>query len=110
MMTAAADASPPLDFSFRNLTSVGDLDGTKPRRGVKRYRKSASGLYDCHAIRLNNNQLMSIHGIHATLYQVWISTGFRVKHITGHLISPNQIQKIKKQAKMTLYYWIGMKK
>jgi len=48
-----------------------DLGCTKPRHSVKRYRKSASGLYDCHALRLNNNHLMSIRGIHAILYQVW---------------------------------------
>ncbi|PNF38262.1 hypothetical protein B7P43_G11618 [Cryptotermes secundus] len=69
-MITAAGVSPPLDFSFRNLTSVEDLGDTKPRRGVKRYRKSPSGLYDCYALRLNNNHLMSVRGIHAILYQV----------------------------------------
>jgi len=78
-MISAADASPPLDFSFRNLTSVKDLGSTKPRHSVKRYRKSASGLYDCHALRLNNNHLMSIRGIHAILYQVWKLLIFAVK-------------------------------
>jgi hypothetical protein len=71
-MICAAGSSPPLDFSFRNLTSVEGLDDTKPRRGVKRYRKSASGLYDCRALRLNNNHLMSVRGIHAILCQVCI--------------------------------------
>jgi hypothetical protein len=91
-------ASPPLDFSFRNLTSVDDLGGTKPRRGVKRYRKSASGLYDCHALRLNNNQLMSVHGIHAVLYQVWTSTGFKVRcNFIGYLMPLHQIYRLRKR-------------
>jgi len=78
-MTSAAGASPPLDFSFRNLNSVKDLGSTKPRHSVKRYRKSASGLYNCHALRLNNNHLISIRGIHAILYQVWKLLIFAVK-------------------------------
>jgi len=78
-MMSAAGASPPLDFSFRNLTSVKDLGSTKPRHSVKRYRKSASGLYNCHALRLNNNHLISIRGIHAILYQVWKLLIFGVK-------------------------------
>ncbi|XP_069683653.1 leucine-rich repeat-containing protein 51-like [Periplaneta americana] len=63
-------SSPPLDYSFRNLTSVQALGDAKPRRGLKRYRRSSSGLYDCHALRLNNNQLPSIQGLHAASYQV----------------------------------------
>ena len=78
-MMSAADASPPLDFSFRNLTSVKDLGSIKPRHSVKRYRKSASGLYDCYALRLNNNHLMTIRGIHAILYQVCKLLIFTVK-------------------------------
>ncbi|PSN44403.1 Leucine-rich repeat-containing protein 51 [Blattella germanica] len=69
-MTTGRLSSPPLDFSFRNLVSLTDLGKTKPRRGLKRYRRSTSGLYQCQALRLNNNHLASIQGIQSICYQV----------------------------------------
>ncbi|KAJ9579153.1 hypothetical protein L9F63_024739 [Diploptera punctata] len=69
-MPSGKESNPPLDYSFRNLISVDELGKTKPRRGLKRYHKTPSGLYECQALRLNNNQLTSIQGIHSICYQL----------------------------------------
>ncbi|XP_066995349.2 leucine-rich repeat-containing protein 51 [Anabrus simplex] len=79
-----AEASPPLDYSFRDLRSVQELSAQGPRRSVKRYRRSQAGLYACRALRLNNNLLTSIRGLHAAVFQVldqpdlltWIDLSF----------------------------------
>ncbi|KAK7866919.1 hypothetical protein R5R35_001659 [Gryllus longicercus] len=65
-----ATLGPPLDYSFRNLSSVEELQRRGPRRGVRRYRRSPGGLYRCVALRLNNNQLASVRGLHHAVFQV----------------------------------------
>lgn len=62
-MSSADNAGPPLDFSFKNLTSIDGLQNEKPRRGVKGYKKSKAGRYLCTSLRLNNNHLTNIDGI-----------------------------------------------
>ncbi|XP_075237008.1 leucine-rich repeat-containing protein 51-like [Lycorma delicatula] len=66
----SGDTGPPLDYSFKGLTSIEDLRLQRPRRGVKKYRKASTGRYNCTALRLNNNQLVTVHGIHAVAYQL----------------------------------------
>lgn len=61
---------PPLDFSFKNLTSIDGLQNEKPRRGLKGYKKSKAGRYLCTALRLNNNHLSNIDGISNLTNQV----------------------------------------
>ncbi|KAF6209877.1 hypothetical protein GE061_015630 [Apolygus lucorum] len=61
---------PPLDYSFKGLTSIETLKDEKPRKGVKTYKKSSGGRYSCTSLRLNNNYLDNINGIHATALQL----------------------------------------
>ncbi|XP_054289083.1 leucine-rich repeat-containing protein 51-like [Macrosteles quadrilineatus] len=69
-MIRIRETAPPLDYSFKNLEKIDELHLQRPRRGVKRYRRTSSGRYSCTSLRLNNNQLTTIHGIHAVAYQI----------------------------------------
>ncbi|BES96668.1 Leucine-rich repeat-containing protein [Nesidiocoris tenuis] len=60
----AENFGPPLDYSFKGLTSLDSLKDEKPRKGVKSYKKSSGGRYSCTSLRLNNNYLDNINGIH----------------------------------------------
>uniref|UniRef100_A0A1B6LT49 Leucine-rich repeat-containing protein 51 n=1 Tax=Graphocephala atropunctata TaxID=36148 RepID=A0A1B6LT49_9HEMI len=69
-MIRIKETAPPLDFSFKSLENIEGLHLMKPRRGVKRYRRTTSGRYSCTSLRLNNNHLTLVHGIHAVAYQL----------------------------------------
>ena len=69
-MAGSGSASPPLDYSFSNLHSIEDLIGQRPRRGLKRYRRTESGRYACQAWRLNNNLMRSLDGIQTIAYEL----------------------------------------
>lgn len=88
-MIRVRESAPPLDFSFKNLDDIENLHMLKPRRGVKRYHRTSSGRFSCTSLRLNNNHLTTVHGIHAVTYQVQqtrqksVDVVF-VKHCTSH--------------------------
>ncbi|XP_014254242.1 leucine-rich repeat-containing protein 51-like [Cimex lectularius] len=63
-MSNCESFGPPLDYSFKSLTSIEGLANEKPRRGVKSYKRNKAGRYSCTSLRLNNNYLTSISGIH----------------------------------------------
>lgn len=69
-MIRIKETAPPLDYSFKNLENIESLQMMRPRRGVKRYRRTSSGRYACTSLRLNNNHLTTVHGIHGVAYQV----------------------------------------
>lgn len=70
MAHSKAPHAAPLDFSFKSLTNIEDLKNLKPRYGLKKYQRTHSGRYDCTAVRLNNNHLETVNGIHSVLSQV----------------------------------------
>ncbi|XP_039297026.1 leucine-rich repeat-containing protein 51 [Nilaparvata lugens] len=95
------ETGPPLDYSFKSLSSIEELKMQRPRRGVKRYRKASTGRYNCTALRLNNNQLVSVHGIHAVAYQLlehpetltWLDLSFnRITVVPPEITSFNALK------------------
>lgn len=62
--------SPPLDYSYRGITYMTDIRDTRPRKGLKPYKRSLSGRFWCSSFRLNNNNIRTIYGISDIVHQV----------------------------------------
>ncbi|XP_050423178.1 leucine-rich repeat-containing protein 51-like [Adelges cooleyi] len=84
-----------LDYSFRDLESIGEIEFLKPRKGLRPYKCSAScGLYMCNAWRMNNNRLTNIRGIVSTAFNLldrpehltWLDLSFnKITHLTNEI-------------------------
>lgn len=61
---------PPLDFSFKNIETIESLKTEKPRKGNKNHKKTKDGKYSCFSLRINNNYLENISGIHSVCLEV----------------------------------------
>ncbi|XP_014272326.1 leucine-rich repeat-containing protein 51 [Halyomorpha halys] len=61
---------PPLDFSFKNIETIESLKTEKPRKGNKGYKKTKEGKYSCVSLRLNNNYIENISGIHSICLEI----------------------------------------
>jgi len=55
---------PPLDYSFRNISSLSSLPSRFPRQSLRKQRRSPSGRYNSNVIRLSNNNLVDTHGLY----------------------------------------------
>lgn len=55
---------PPLDYSFRNISSLNHLEKRYPRQSLRRNRRSPSGRYNSNVIRLANNNLVDMKGLY----------------------------------------------
>ncbi|KAL0267631.1 UNVERIFIED_CONTAM: hypothetical protein PYX00_009846 [Menopon gallinae] len=62
---------PPLDYSYRGIMYVEDIRFTRPRKGLKPYKRSDAGRFWGSTFRLNNNSLVTIRGIYDTVQQVF---------------------------------------
>lgn len=72
-MISLGMTSPPLDYSYRGITYMTDIRDTRPRKGLKPYKRSFSGRFWCSSFRLNNNNIRTIHGIYDIVHQVSLS-------------------------------------
>lgn len=61
---------PPLDYSYRGIMYIEDIRFTRPRKGLKPYRRSDTGRFWGSTFRLNNNSLVTVRGIYDTVQQV----------------------------------------
>ncbi|EEB12406.1 leucine-rich repeat-containing protein, putative [Pediculus humanus corporis] len=64
-------SSQQLDYSFRGLIYVSDIQQTRPRNGLKPYKRSPAGRFWCSSFRLNNNNIVSVQGIRDMVFQVF---------------------------------------
>lgn len=56
---------PPLDYSFRNISSLETLERHRPpRQSLRKQRRSPSGRYNSNVIRLANNNLVDTDGLY----------------------------------------------
>uniref|UniRef100_A0A3B4B9T5 Leucine-rich repeat-containing protein 51 n=1 Tax=Periophthalmus magnuspinnatus TaxID=409849 RepID=A0A3B4B9T5_9GOBI len=55
--------SPPVDLSFRNLSTMTDAMAEIPRRGVRPLTPDSRGRYHSRAVRLNNNNISDLTGV-----------------------------------------------
>eukprot|EP00093_Oithona_nana_P004794 04794.XXX_174916_175636_1 [CDS] Oithona nana genome sequencing. len=56
---------PPLDYSFRNISSLEKLERNRPpRQSLRKNRRSPSGRYNSNVIRLANNNLVDTTGLY----------------------------------------------
>lgn len=55
---------PPLDYSFRNISSLSSLPSRFPRQSLRKQRRSPSGRYNSNVIRLSNNNLVDTQGLY----------------------------------------------
>lgn len=62
--SASSSFGPPLDYSFRNISSLSHLEKRYPRQSLRRQRRSPSGRYNSNVIRLANNNLVDTKGLY----------------------------------------------
>jgi len=55
---------PPLDYSYRNISSLSSFPSRYPRQSLRKQRRSPSGRYNSNVIRLSNNNLSDTHGLY----------------------------------------------
>ncbi|KAK6634740.1 hypothetical protein RUM43_012142 [Polyplax serrata] len=60
-----------LDYSFRGITYVSDIKQTRPRNGLKPYKRSPTGRFWCSSFRLNNNNIVTVQGIKDLVHQIF---------------------------------------
>ncbi|PIK37758.1 hypothetical protein BSL78_25409 [Apostichopus japonicus] len=60
---ARNEYGPPLDFSFKSLTSFTDVQDENPREGKKKVKKTGEGKICTTAIKFNNNTLTDLNGL-----------------------------------------------
>ncbi|KAL1138040.1 hypothetical protein AAG570_009735 [Ranatra chinensis] len=99
MVTLTDINGPPLDFSFKGLHCLDEMKTEKPRQGMRKYKRAASGKYICTSVRLNNNLFQSVIGIHDVIHELieqpdkltWLDLSFnRLSSLANELTSlPN---------------------
>merc|ERR1712038_1349360 len=64
-VSANFNYGPPLDYSFRNISSLEKLERHRPpRQSLRKQRRSPSGRYNSNVIRLANNNLVDTTGLY----------------------------------------------
>ncbi|KAL2096251.1 hypothetical protein ACEWY4_008399 [Coilia grayii] len=58
---------PPLDFSFKCLSSMADVLSEEPNQGLQPLRRSSDKKFNSRALRLNNNIITDVTGLHVTM-------------------------------------------
>lgn len=81
---------PPLDYSFRNISSLSALPCRFPRQSLRKQRRSPSGRYNSNVIRLSNNSLSTTRG----LYQLALDLVECPEEIAWLDLSFNEIQEV----------------
>jgi len=81
---------PPLDYSFRNISSLSSLPTKYPRQSLRKQRRSPSGRYNSNVIRLSNNNLVDTHG----LYQLALDLVECPENIAWLDLSFNDIEEV----------------
>jgi len=81
---------PPLDYSFRNISSLSSLPSRYPRQSLRKQRRSPSGRYNSNVIRLSNNNLVDTHG----LYQLALDLVECPENIAWLDLSFNDIEEV----------------
>lgn len=81
---------PPLDYSFRNISSLSTLPSRFPRQSLRKQRRSPSGRYNSNVIRLSNNSLVDTRG----LYQLALDLVECPEDIAWLDLSFNHIQEV----------------
>jgi len=61
---SSSSYTPALDYSFRNISSLNDLEQRQPRQILRKQRRSPSGRYNSNVIRLANNNLVDTKGLY----------------------------------------------
>jgi len=63
--SVSTNYGPPLDYSFRNISSLEKLERHRPpRQSLRKQRRSPSGRYNSNVIRLANNNLVDTTGLY----------------------------------------------
>lgn len=81
---------PPLDYSFRNISSLSSLPSRFPRQSLRKQRRSPSGRYNSNVIRLSNNSLVDTRG----LYQLALDLVECPEDIAWLDLSFNEIEEV----------------
>jgi len=81
---------PPLDYSFRNISSLSHLPSRHPRQSLRKQRRSPSGRYNSNVIRLANNSLVDTRG----LYQLALDLVEAPEEIAWLDLSFNHIEEV----------------
>jgi len=83
---------PPLDYSFRNISSLESLEHRYPRarQSLRKQRRSPSGRYNSNVIRLANNSLVDTRG----LYQMALDLVEIPENIAWLDLSFNDIEEV----------------
>jgi len=55
---------PPLDYSFKNISTLQTIPNKPPRQTLRKQRRSPSGRYNSNVIRLSNNNLVDTGGLY----------------------------------------------
>ncbi|XP_041918903.1 leucine rich repeat containing 51 [Alosa sapidissima] len=92
---------PPLDFSFKCLSSMADVLGEEPNTGLRPLKRSAERKFCSRALRLNNNIITELSGLHSTVHALlsqphqlaWLDLSFNdISHIDTALIELEQLR------------------
>ncbi|XP_069003903.1 leucine-rich repeat-containing protein 51 [Embiotoca jacksoni] len=60
-------AGPPVDLSFKNITSLTDAWTKEPTRGLRPLKRNSENKCRSHSLRLSNNNITDLHDLQRTV-------------------------------------------